>query len=228
VNICRDCERFQLSRTRGFTLIELLVVMSIIGLLIAILLPALGAARRTWRRTQNSAQIKGIHESIVARAGGGNYVGLSADGVAIEPRVEGRFKLLLDEQFFPPKYLISPSEDKPPWTSGPFLPEHYSFTMLGIASGGDRRNQWKGGNAALAPVLSDRGIDNGSGTAKSIHTDPEADIEMWNGSVCWNDNHVSWEQSRFLTTSYPPARYENDDLFTAVSHDDAYLPHVGK
>jgi type II secretory pathway pseudopilin PulG len=114
-------------------LIELLVVIAIIALLVGILLPALGAARRTARQMQNGTQVRGLHQAMVIFAQSNNnwYPGYDADGDLISQATNSaqattgesgaypatRFREMWDDRLFDGPYMISPSEPGQPLTN---------------------------------------------------------------------------------------------------------------
>ena len=222
-------------KKRAFTLIELLVVISIIALLIGILLPALGAARRTARQMQNSTQVRGIHSALVLFSQGNNtyYPGVNTIGQFTTTNVNFRFQELLDDNYFTGEYIISPSETKTATTTTnvAITTENYSYAMIEIRSAsGNRANEWRDTSNSEAVVLSDRGKQNGNTAhVKSVHTNPSSTtVNEWRGSVGFNDNHVTFEATHDgLTTQYGDDTMTNDNLFAATGISDAVLIYQG-
>lgn len=86
------CRTNRHSARRGFTLVELLTVIAIIGILVGLLIPAVGAIRRSVRLSSFSMEVKAIEQAVEQFKN--NYGDYPADGSDI-----GRFTRVMYKAF---------------------------------------------------------------------------------------------------------------------------------
>lgn len=238
------------NRRQGFTLIELLVVISIIALLIGILLPALGAARRTARQMQSNTQVRGIHQSMVmyAQSNNSKFPGLTGSGLLYpddSPRLdsglaggalETRYEIMLDGNFFTGEYMLSPSETKTEWTTNSVTSRNFSFAMLqltdtnsssGAGTAPDanqgRRTEWSETLNTEATIMGDR--NTGEGTTTTAGTGGLSSIHTDENGGDWRGS-LAWgdNHTAFSTTHLLDTKFGSGP---AISRDHLFDDTLG-
>ena len=150
-----------LKRKQGFTLVELLVVIAIIGVLVALLLPAVQAAREAARRTQCISNIKQV-------------------GLALQNYHSAHDELPAGMQFDVPKRAHTSTRFRPNWIIEilPYMEQQSIYDAFDFDEFLSHDNNITARGASIPSLLcpSDNGAENGPFMGKFLGG---GDVDGW-------------------------------------------------
>jgi len=193
-------------RSPGFTLIEMLTVISIIGLLVGMLLPALSGAREKGRQIACQSNLHQLGVAILVYAG--DYQNHTPPAFQIENGSTITWYSLLISNSYATSKIFQCPDDRRNYTSTASCSPTNARSYAAVVGYGNAQYQtnWIGGSRLTCPYLTNSQVavvaEYYSGSIQPTLTDNGVVNNGCGGTPFVTSSYGAWNG----TTKFPPAR----------------------